>query len=248
MRLSPDRMMIDGGEPIPTKKTSPWNWDEGQDELNKAAQNARDAAAATRKLLDELAREAKLEAEEAARKAAEEQAAREAASERRALRTSLVTPTPNTPTPPTPPTPPPPPIKTATPDIVLFDDSSVSIEMMTDLIFENIGGQELINIARNDTINGQRVVYQPIKNLSIMQQLYNPNNILSLQQTSEKYFQNFPIKLDEKIPTVGSGPNGSNVYIDDLTGDLVIELVNVLDGEQVESQISINGTIYEGNI
>ena len=157
-------------------------------------------------------------------------------------------PTPSAPAPTTPPTPPPPPIKTAAPDIVLFDDTTVPIEIMTDLIFENIGGQELINIARNDTINGQSVIYQPIKNLSIVQQLYNPNNILSLQQTSEKYFQNFPIKLEEKIPNVGNGPNGSNVYIDDLTGDLVIELVNILDGEQVESQISINGTIYEGTI
>lgn len=161
---------------------------------------------------------------------------------------SAPTPTPSAPAPTAPPIPPPPPIKTAAPDIILFDNTSVPIEIMTDLIFENIGGQELINIARNDTINGQSVIYQPIKNLSIIQQLYNPNNILSLQQTSEKYFQNFSIKLEEKIPNTGNGPDGSNVYIDDLTGDLVIELINILDGEQVESQISINGTIYDGTI
>jgi hypothetical protein len=34
-----------------------------------------------------------------------------------------------------------PPVKTATPDIVLFDESIVPIEVMTDLIFEDIGGQ-----------------------------------------------------------------------------------------------------------
>jgi hypothetical protein len=155
---------------------------------------------------------------------------------------------PSTPIPPPAPTPPPPPIKTATPDIILFDNSAVPIEVMTDLIFENIGGQELLSIARNDTINGQDVLYQPIKNLSTIQQAYNPNNILNLQQTSEKYFQGYPIKLEEKIPNVGNGPNGENIYIDPTTGDLIIELVNMLQGEQVESQISINGTIYEGNI
>jgi hypothetical protein len=57
------------------------------------------------------------------------------------------------------------PVKTATPDIVLFDDSALPIEVMTDLIFENIGGQELISITRSDIVNGQKISYQPIKNL-----------------------------------------------------------------------------------
>ena len=48
-------------------------------------------------------------------------------------------------------------VKSATPDIVLFNDDTVPIETMTDLIFEKIGGQELINIARSDTINGQKL-------------------------------------------------------------------------------------------
>jgi hypothetical protein len=43
-------------------------------------------------------------------------------------------------------TPPAPPVKTATPDIVLFNDETVPIEVMEDLLFENIGGQELINM------------------------------------------------------------------------------------------------------
>ena len=74
-------------------------------------------------------------------------------------------------------------VKTATPDIILFDDRSLSTESMADLIFENIGGQELINISRNDTINGQEISYQPIKNVKLLQQSYNPNNILGIQKT-----------------------------------------------------------------
>ena len=117
---------------------------------------------------------------------------------------------------------------------------------MFDLIFENIGGQELINIVRSDTVNGQKIIYQPIKNLSSIQQQYNPNNILGLQQTSDKYFAGFSIKLEDKIPEEGSGINGNNVYIEP-NGDLVIELININDDEQVEVQITLNGTIYEEN-
>jgi murein DD-endopeptidase MepM/ murein hydrolase activator NlpD len=143
--------------------------------------------------------------------------------------------------------PPPPPTKTAPIDTVLFNDDSMSIEIMTDLIFEDIGGHELINIARNDIVNGQRISYTPIKNLGLIQQRYNPNNILNLQLTSEKYFNNFSIKLEEKVPKEGNGIDGSNIYFDETTGDLIIETVNMNPDEQLEVQISTNGTIYEAN-
>lgn len=142
----------------------------------------------------------------------------------------------------------PPPVKTAPIDTILFDDETVSIDQMADLILENIGGQELINIARSDTINGQKISYQPIKNLSSIQQRYNPNNILSLQQTADKYFAGFPIKLENKIPNEGNGVNGENVYIDEDTGDLVIEFINLTPEEQIEVQITVDGTIYEADL
>lgn len=135
------------------------------------------------------------------------------------------------------------PVKTATPDIVIFDDSVVPTEEMADLIFENIGGQELVNIARNDTINGQDISYQPIKNIKSLQQAYNPNNILGLQKTSDKYFAGFPIKFDQKFPNVGNGLNGQNIYVDN-SGNLVIEAVGLNNDEQLEVQLSTNGTIY----
>ena len=140
------------------------------------------------------------------------------------------------------------PVLTAPIDTILFNDDSVPIELMADLIFENIGGQELINIARNDTVNGQTVIYQPIKNLTAIQQQYNPNNIVSLQATSDKYFQNFSIKFDDKVPDEPTGPNGEHVYIDPTTGDLVVEAVNLGSDDQIEVEITISGTIYEAEI
>jgi hypothetical protein len=139
-------------------------------------------------------------------------------------------------------------VKIAGKDIILFDEGSVPIDLMADLIFEDIGGEELISIARRDTVNGQKISYQPIKNISSIEQQYNPNNIISLQATSDKYFSNFPIKLDDKIPENPTGPNRSYVYIDALTGDLVIETVNLESDEQIEIQVATSGTIYEVNL
>jgi hypothetical protein len=141
----------------------------------------------------------------------------------------------------------PPPVKTATLDIILFDEENIPTDGMFDQIFENIGGQELISITRSDIVNGQKISYQPIKNLSAIQQRYNPNNILSLQQTADKFFAGFSIKLEDKIPENGNGINGENVYLN-ASGDLIIEFINVNPDEQVETQISVSGTIYEADL
>ena len=139
------------------------------------------------------------------------------------------------------------PVKTAPIDTVLTSDDLVIDEALIDLLYEDIGGHEIINIARNDTINGQTVRYQPIKNLSSIQQQYNPNNILALQNTSDKYFQNFSIKLETKLLEIGegSGPDEAYVYIEPATGDLIVELINLETDEQIEVEIGISGTIYE---
>jgi hypothetical protein len=138
-------------------------------------------------------------------------------------------------------------IKVATPDIILFDDGSVPIEIMADLIFEDIGGQELINIARFDTINGQNISYQPIKNLSLINQQYNPNNILGLQQTSNLYFSGFAIKLEDKIPKLTNSPDNNPVYMDSF-GNIVVEAINLNIDDQIEIQIIVSGTIYDTEI
>jgi hypothetical protein len=143
------------------------------------------------------------------------------------------------------------PVKVATPDLLIFRDEVIPIEIMTDLIFEDIGGQELINIARNDILNGIDILYNPIKNISSLYLQYNPNNILALQGISEAYFSQFAINFGSRVPSTGTGPNQSIVYLDE-DGNLIIELVNIKDSESVEVQIQVNGskfsdTIYEVN-
>ena len=114
---------------------------------------------------------------------------------------------------------------------------------MVDVLFEDIIGQELLSIARGDTVNGQDVVYQPIKNLGLLQGTYNPNNILGLSDTSANFFSSFVIQLNDKIPTVSNQANGKNYYVDSVNNDIIIELINIVDDEQVEVQLATSGTI-----
>jgi hypothetical protein len=154
------------------------------------------------------------------------------------------------------------PVKPATPDLIIVPPDTVPVEIMTDLIFEDIGGHEIITISRSDLVNGENVIYSPIKNLSAIFFQYNPQNVLALQKTSDSYFKNFPIKLSDRIPECGTGytldpldptkeiPNCKIVYTDPITGDIVINVINMGKEEQVEVQILQQGivlsdTIYE---
>ena len=136
-------------------------------------------------------------------------------------------------------------VRSAPIDTVEFVDERFSDELIIDLLFENVGGQELLTIARNDTVNGQDVVYQPFKNLGILQEIYNPTTLLRLQQTSDKFFSNFTINLRDKIPNVGSGENGKNYKLDLATGEGIIEFINIRPDEQVEVQILSAGIIED---
>jgi hypothetical protein len=141
-------------------------------------------------------------------------------------------------------------VKIATSNIILFQSEAMPVEIMADLLFEDIGGQEIISIARNDIVNGQDIKYSPIKNTNKLFLQYNPQNILSLQGTAYSNFRSYPIDLLSHVPEVANGPDGENVYINS-SGDLVIDIINLLPDEQVEIQIvnsgqALNDTIYLG--
>ena len=147
-------------------------------------------------------------------------------------------------------------VKIATPDLILLNDEAMSIEIMTDLIFEDIGGYELATISRQDLVNGQKVIYTPIKNLTDLYLQYNPNNVLRLQ-ASDSYLKSLSLSIFDHLPVCGTGydlvdgvkvPNCKSVYIDPISGDLVINLVNVKEGEQAEINILNSGSIFDDTI
>jgi hypothetical protein len=111
-------------------------------------------------------------------------------------------------------------------------------------------------------------LYTPIKNLTDLYLQYNPNNVLRLQ-SSDSYFKSLSISVLDKLPVCGNGydivppasnpnetdktkwtkvPNCKSVYIDPITGDLVINLINVKDGEQAEVQILTSGEVFNDTI
>lgn len=138
-------------------------------------------------------------------------------------------------------------IKAARPDIIL-DNGIVNEQTQYSLVFEDIASKELINIARNDTVNGQKVAYNPIKNLASLGVKYGPQSLVPISGTSRTYFDNFPIKLERKIPDVGTGPFGEVVYIDPDTKNLIVNVFNLLDDEFVEVEILSRGEVLNDTI
>jgi len=139
-------------------------------------------------------------------------------------------------------------IKVASPSLIQLSNPKLSDEAMVEIGFQDIGGHELINISRSDAINGQDIIYSIVKNLKNILLEYNSNNIIKLQGTSDNYFKNFPIRLEQKLPKDGTGPNKETVYIEESTGSLIINLVNLEKGEQVEVEIINQGETFDDTI
>jgi hypothetical protein len=137
------------------------------------------------------------------------------------------------------------PVKIATPDVMLYTVNDLEVQAINDILFENIGGQELISISRNDILNGQNVSVQPIKNLKSLALKYNPKNIVSLSENSASFFSNFPISLENYLPNQALGVKLSEV---DADGNLVINFVNVPNGEQIEVQLFAGGSVLDETI
>jgi len=139
-------------------------------------------------------------------------------------------------------------VKVADPQYIIVGDEQVSIDIMSNIIFEEIGSQEIINIDRSDTVFGSALLHEGIQNNNKILQNYNSYTLAPVSGTSYEYFKNFTIDLGKKIPEVGNGLNGENVYIDPSTQNLVIEFVNIESDEQIEVNILISGTWYYDTI
>lgn len=140
-------------------------------------------------------------------------------------------------------------VKKAEPQYVDFNEANVvpiTDTELTDLYFEQINGGGLLVLNNRNFVNTGTFIYQPIVNISDFVREYNPRKLIAIQETSDTFFSNFPINLDEKIPkTPTSGIlNGTNVYIDS-ANNIVIETKDMRVDERVEIQVLLDGTIYE---
>lgn len=124
-------------------------------------------------------------------------------------------------------------IKPAPTDIIQFNDDAIDIALIQDLLYEDIGAVELANISRTDLIDGQDVLYSPIRNLSSVRREFNPNNIIATSFSTD-YFSRFGIDLDSR--------GVYEPYFDE-DGNLIIEVETVNDGEEIQVQLLSSGTI-----
>ena len=145
--------------------------------------------------------------------------------------------------------PPPPPQMVRVPerDVVSLAQETISAETITNLLFENVGANELTKFVRHDTVEGINPYYDVISNLSDIKRKFDPSNLISLQKTTSSLFDIFPIKLQDKIPSDAYllENNLTDYLYIDTNGDFVIEVVNLKDSEIVEIEIDTSGTIFE---
>jgi hypothetical protein len=144
-------------------------------------------------------------------------------------------------------------VKVATPDIIEFDSGTIPIELMQDLLFEDIGGQELLIVSRHDMLNGRPVAYHPIRNIGDISLQYNSDNILSMPDTIKNYFKNFNVVLSTTVVEIDGNDSSPNIYNDLDTqsqtfGSVVLEFKNLNLNQQVEVQILKNGIPFDDTI
>ena len=128
-------------------------------------------------------------------------------------------------------------IKTADDNIVNYMDDPVNNAMLTDLLYEDLSGSELINISRHDIIDGTPVSYSLVSNLSDIQDMFNSRNIMSGFASKDTFFNQYTIDIMQRL---------NKIYFND-DGDLIIEFSNIESDENVELQIMVDGIIYTEN-
>lgn len=135
--------------------------------------------------------------------------------------------------------------KNPTRDVVLFSENNISVEGITNLLFEEIGGIELISMLRRDTVEGQNPYYTLISNLSSIKREFDPTQIISRQRPNQSLFDIYSIDINTKIPNdiYLAQNNLSNFFYIDSNGDFVIELDNMAQDEIIELEIAQSGTI-----
>lgn len=136
-------------------------------------------------------------------------------------------------------------------------DDSIPESLLVSLLFEQIGGQELIMLSRTDILNGQSVAYQPISNLRDIAIQYSYSNIISLPGTLSEIFRQYGLVLENYVPSVDPQNLSDkspwlNAYIEDQLIDngspegtsikvLVLELQNIQENFSVVLEVMESG-------
>lgn len=109
-------------------------------------------------------------------------------------------------------------VKVASTDLLLVTNNSLPVDTIADLIFDDIGGQEIINLSRTDLISGVNNSYQIVSDSLQLKNGYNSKNLIPMPGQSDFFFKSQGIDLYGHLPTS---------YID-LNDDFVIKETTVV--------------------
>lgn len=119
-------------------------------------------------------------------------------------------------------------IKVARPDIILSEDE-LSLEAMSDFIFAEIGGQEILDISRSDLINSP--LNQQYSATPGTGPAYIQTDPIVFKDGIRNTFANFAMLLETYIP---EDTTLNILELDNATGTIIIKLVNLRNGDNIE--------------
>ena len=120
------------------------------------------------------------------------------------------------------------------PDVVVstYDYSQATIEELEKLYFQNVGGTEILTVARHDNVNGQEVPLSYLDNLKELNTEFNPLNILTTENIYN-HFNRFAIDMTQRIDSVNQA-----VAVDEEASNIVITLDEIQADEYVQIQVA----------
>lgn len=139
---------------------------------------------------------------------------------------------------------------------ISFYENATTDEAFTNLILEDIGGRELITLARHQTLSGSVVVKNsPIQNLASVLFKNSSVNVAPNINSMTDYFDIFPIKLSQYLPTLeqlqsenASEYQQSFVYFEPNTNTIVFNIANAFAGERVQVEFIVFDSLNDDTI
>ena len=120
------------------------------------------------------------------------------------------------------------------PDVVVstYDYSQATIEELEKLYFQNIGGTEILTVARHDNVGGEDVTYALVDNLKELNTEFNPLNILTTESI-HKHFNRFAIDMTQRIDSINQA-----IYVNEEEPMLMVYLYDIKPDEYVQIQVA----------
>ena len=141
--------------------------------------------------------------------------------------------------PPPPPRPPPPPpgqkqtsqVKISAVNVVNRNYDATSVEQMERLYFQNVGGTEILSVARHDTVGGEEVVFNNVDNIFELRSQFNPLNIL-MTTNINSLFSEYGVDIGTKIGAL------DETFSMNADGGIDIQVFNINRDEYLQVQVA----------